>query len=282
MIVLSAIHDIREFIKKINEDYVSAFSAQAAFFILISFFPFIMFLLTLLQYLPIRESELLEFCIKIFPGSLNSFVFSIIKEINEKASGTLISVTVITALWSASRGILSIIRGLNAIYAIKETRNYIKLRAIAAFYTFIFAIMIVVTLSFLVFGNQIYTKVISKFTLLDELALFIISIRTVAGLGILIIFFLVLYIAVPNRRSNLFAELPGAFISSIGWMGFSYLYSFYIDNMGNFSYMYGSLTAIVLLMLWLYFCMYIMFIGAELNVRLQEKRPFFIFHRKSD
>jgi len=98
--------------------------------------------------------------------------------------------------------------------------------------------------------------------------LLIISIRTVALLVALSIFFLIIYLVIPNRKSNFFYELPGALLSAVGWTGFSYLFSFYIDNMGNYSYTYGSLTAIIICMLWLYACMYIMFIGAEVNVVL--------------
>ena len=97
------------------------------------------------------------------------------------------------------------------------------------------------------------------------------SLRTVIGFAILIIFFLILFLAIPNRKSSILDELPGAIIAAAGWMIFSYLYSFYIDNIGSFSNMYGSLTTIVFLMLWLYFCMYILFFGAEINNILASK-----------
>ena len=89
--------------------------------------------------------------------------------------------------------------------------------------------------------------------------------RATVLLAILLFFFLIMYIVLPNRKTSLIYELPGAILSSLGWIGFSYGFAFYIDNMANFSYVYGSLTAIVLLLLWVYFCMYILFIGAEVN-----------------
>lgn len=122
------------------------------------------------------------------------------------------------------------------------------------------------------FGNSLYVWIQHRVPALGEVALLIISIRTIVGLCILILFFLLLYIVIPDRKSSLMEELPGAVLTSLGWMVFSYLYSFYIENMGNYSKMYGSLTAIVLLMLWLYACMYMMFIGGEINVYLQSKR----------
>jgi len=163
---------------------------------------------------------------------------------------------------------LAIVKGLNSVYGIKETRSYLKLRLISSVYTLIFAVMLIITLTILVFGNRLYVWIESKIPILRELALVIISIRTIAGLFILTLFFLLMYVVIPNRSTRVYKELPGAIVSAAGWMGFSYLYSFYIDNMSNYSRMYGSLTAIVLFMLWFYFCMHILFIGSEINVVL--------------
>jgi membrane protein len=268
MTIVSIYKILRAFNRKINDDFITAFSAQAAFFVIISFFPFIMLLLTLLQYLPITETTLLYTLTEIFPSSINSLMVNIVTEIYSKTSGTLISIAAVSALWASSRGILAIVRGLNSVYGIHETRNFIKLRIISAFYTLFLALMLIITLVILVFGNSLYVWIEDRIPILRDLALLIISIRTFAGLCILTVFFLLVYIVIPNRKTKIFREFPGALLSAAGWMGFSYLFSFYIDNMGSYSNMYGSLTAIVLFMLWFYSCMYIMFIGGEVNVIL--------------
>lgn len=267
-IIVSFYKIIRAFNRKIRDDYVSAFSAQAAFFVIISLFPFLMLLLTLIQYLPITKYNLMLILTQVFPANVKSLVISIVSEVYEKTSSTIISAAVISALWSSSKGILSIVKGLNSVYGIKETRSYIRLRILSTVYTLAFAVMIVITLGILVFGNRLYVWIESKASFLTDLALLIISIRTIVGLLLLTVFFLIIYIFIPNRKTKMLKELPGALITATGWMGFSYLYSFYIDNMGNFSNTYGSLTAIVLFMLWFYFCMYIMFIGGEINIVL--------------
>lgn len=264
-VIINMINYIRYFMDRLNRHCVSAFSGQACLFIIISFFPFIMFLLTLFRYLPISESMLLEMCRDVFPPAFRSFVISIIMEIYNKSTNTLLSVTVLTALWSASRGFLAIIKGLNLVYDIRETRNYFHLRIIAAIYTLIFALLLLVTLIVLVFGNRLYQEIAVFNPLLGSLLAPVVNTRTLMGFFILFIFFLILYLFVPNRKSSILGELPGALIASISWIGFSYLYSIYIDHFGNYSYTYGSLTAIVLLMLWLYFCMFILFIGGEIN-----------------
>lgn len=262
---------IRNFSIKTRDDYISAFSAQAAFFIFISFFPFIILLLTLLQYLPITEANLVGTITQYLPTSIKELIVDIIGELYTKTSTTFLSVTAITALWSAARGFLAIIRGVNGVYRIKETRNYFLMRFLASIYTLVFIVLILISFAILVFGNKIYLYIQARVPLLSDLALLIISLRTIVGFCILVVFFLLLYMIFPNRKTRIIQELPGAIVSAAGWMLFSYAYSFYIDNMSNFSYMYGSLAAIVLCMLWVYFCMYILFIGAEINVVLKNK-----------
>lgn len=268
MIISSLYKIFRAFSRKIGDDFITAFAAQATLFVIISFFPFTMLLLTGIQYLPFTESTMLTTLTNIFPSTIHPLIINIVTEIYNKASGTILSITAITALWSASRGILAIVSGLNSVYGIRETRNYFKLRFISTLYTLIFAILMIITLVILVFGNRLYFWIENKFPLLRDYALVIISMRTVVGLCILTIFFLILYIFIPNRKTKIYKELPGALITAAGWMGFSYLYSFYIDNMGNYSNMYGSLTVVVLFMLWFYFCMYLLFIGGEVNIVL--------------
>lgn len=257
---------------KIRDDHVAAFSAQAAFFIIISFFPFIMLLLSIIQYFPVEESALLRLFSHAFPIAINSMIITVITEIyHTNASSTLISITAITTLWSAGKGFLAIMKGLNAVSEIKETRNYFFLRAISAFYTLIFAVMLIATMVLFVFGNRLYFWIQQKFPVHTDLAFLIISLRAIVGLIILIIFFMIIYIVIPNTKAKFMGALPGAMLCAGGWMGFSYAFSYFIDNFSNYASMYGSLTAIVLFMLWMYFCMYLLFLGAEFNLLLENK-----------
>lgn len=260
--------ECRAFMDKMGEDAVSAYAAQAAFFIMMSAFPFIMLILTLIQYLPVTEQVLLVMAQRIVPEAFGSYVVSLIDEIYRQPSVTIISVTFIATIWAASKGFLAIIRGCNSVYDIKETRNYILLRLVASVYTIALAVMIVVTLAVLVFGNTITVALTSRLPFLEEMVFLVISLRTVVGFAIMFVFFLALYVVVPDRKASIIREIPGAVLTSVGWISFSYIFSFYIDNFANFN-TYGSLTAIIFLMLWMYACMYIFFIGGEVNVWLQ-------------
>lgn len=265
---LSYVRKIRAFTTKLRDDSISAFAAQAAFFIILSFFPFLMFLLTLLNYLPVSAEDLQTLASGIFPGTVNNILNTIFSELVEKSSGTVLSVTVLAALWSASRGMLALVRGLNAVYQHKETRNYFLIRGVSILYTLGFAALLIAALVLLVFGNQLYDFIMAKLPFLGDLALSIMSLRFLVTMAILTVFFLLMYLVIPNRKSRFLRELPGAVLTAGGWLGFSFLFSFYIDHMEGYTYTYGSLTTLAVCMLWLYFCMYILFIGAEVNMLL--------------
>ena len=258
---------IRAFVRKLREDTVAAFAAQTAFFVILSFLPFLMFLLTFARFLPFGRGDMLQAVHSFFPAPIRDFMGEVLKEALQKTSGTFLSISAGAALWSASRGVLVIVRGLNRVYGNGETRNYFVLRLLAVCYTIVVTLVLAVTLVLLVFGNQIFLYVQSRVPLMEHAAFFVILIRTVVSLLLLIVFFWALYLFVPDRKPrHSSVELPGAVLCAVGWMGFSYLFSFYIDHMADFSAMYGSLTAIVLCMLWLYVCMYLLFAGAEFNV----------------
>jgi membrane protein len=259
------IHTLRSFFEKVSRDNVSAFSAQAALFIMISSFPFVMVLLNLLRFFPISQIDLILFVKPLLPETIAPFAASVISDLYQKSTGTLLSVSAVVTLWSSSRGALSIIHGLNAVYDIEENRNYFVLRFMSCFYTLVFILMILASLLMLVFGNSVYQLIAQKAPLLRALAGIFISMRTFLFLGVLTLFFMFLYKAIPDRKSKLIHHVPGALFAASGWLLFSFVFSIYIDHYGNYSYMYGSLTTIVVSMLWIHICMYIVFLGGENN-----------------
>ena len=229
-----------------------------------------MFLLTLLKYLPFTQEELLIVLSRFVPNNIFSYIESLVEELYT-TSGTVLSITIVLALWSASRGILTVYRGLNSVYGIDETRNYFFLRLKSMLYTLVLCIMLIMLLGLYVFGNQIISGLSGHFPFLmhSKLANLIISFRTTIGAVILMVIFVIMYNFMPNRRSKIRKNLLGAVVAACGWVGFSYLYSIYIDHMGRIKATYGSLTAAVLCIIWLYVCMMIFFIGAEVNTALE-------------
>lgn len=162
-------------------------------------------------------------------------------------------------------GVLAISSGLNWIYNSHETRNYILLRIRATFYTVLFIVAIVLTLVMLGFGNSISLFVEKHIPLAAHITRFMIEIRTIAAFLGLSLFSLCIYRFLPNRKTKAKTEIPGAVFNAVGWMGTAFFISKYMEIFKGFENMYGSLTTIILIMLWLYFSMYIMLLGGRIN-----------------
>ena len=267
---------IKQIYDKFAADEMTVYAAQASFFTIIAAFPFIMLLLTVVQIVPsVSQGELMEFILALVPVGYKSVAFRVISDLSLKSPATMISVTAVTALWSSSRGMMSIAKGLNRVQGKVEKRWYIVKRLICAGYTIVFILVCILSLGLLVFGNMIQAFMVSRFPIIADVTTHIINFRALWALMILIIFFLGIYTFVPDKRLKLRDQLPGAVFSTVGWMAFSFAFSLYFSHIGgkNYSYMYGSLTAIVLLLLWLYFCMCILFFGAEINYFWKELFP---------
>lgn len=260
------------FIKKFDRDRVSIHAAQAAFFVLVSIIPFLMFLITLMQYTPLTEDFIMNSIRNIVPGNLGQFVDGLLQESYQAASGTVLSVTVIATLWAGSKGFWGIVYELDKIYVVKNQRNLFICRIQSIFYTTVFTVMIIASMIVLVYGNQIVLWLSKEFPYLSYVHIIVFWLRSAVSFLLFTIFFLFLYRFVPNRKSTFRDELPGAVFAAFLWITFSYLYSIYIDYYSTFTSVYGSLTYLVLLMLWLYFCMIILFYGAMLNQYLYEKK----------
>jgi membrane protein len=257
---------IYDFTNRLNEDHVYAYATQSAFFIVISAFPLALLVFSLIRFTPVTEDFLLSASSNVMPETLKPLAESLIREIYEKTSGTVISITALFTVWSASKGVLSIIRGLNNVFGIKEKRNYFVLRLISSLYTVLFVVGIVLSLVMIVFGNTLLGTIQKHIPILYDVVEWIIGMRILYVPIILTLLFVGLYKLVDDKKYTFINHLPGALFSALGWVGFSFFYSIYIDNFAGKSYAYGSLTTIVLLMLWIYICTYILFIGAEINV----------------
>lgn len=256
------------FSRKIKKDHVSAYAAQSAFFLMLSLIPLILLLLTLVQYTPVTKADVMLAAYEIFPTTIRNTIISIINEVYSQ-SMAVISATALVAIWSAGRGTLAITNGLNCVYGQEENRNFIILRLRAAVYTILLLVAIIICLLLLGFGNGIgvlVNRYVPGFYYIVEL---IIEIRTVVAICLIVVFSAMVYKFLPNNGGELKKQLPGAVFTAGGWILASFIFSIYIDVFRGFSNMYGSLTTIILIMLWLYFCMYILLIGGEINVLLE-------------
>ena len=253
---------------KFSSDEMTVYAAQASFFIIIAAFPFIMLMITVVQVVPnLTRAELLDILLSLVPEGYKSVAFRVLNDLSLNSPATMISVTAVTALWSSSRGMMSIARGLNRIHGEGDERWYIVRRLIWAGYTIVFILVCVVALGLLVFGTSIQNFLVARVPVLAGITQHIISFRTLLALALFMLGFAGIYTYVPARKLTLRSQIPGAVFATAGWILFSLAFSLYFRLFGkyNFSYMYGSLGAVVLLMLWLYGCICVLFFGAEIN-----------------
>ncbi len=261
--------NLRQFMNKCKDDKISAYAAQTAFFIMLSAIPFLMVFSSLLKYTPLTENIVLEIIQRVTPQYIAPFLISVVEEVYSRSVG-LISVTAVAAIWSASKGIHYMSDGFNSVNDLEETRNWFVLRFWAIVYTVVFLVAIVASLVVLVFGNALADMAAEHFPLLANAAELFSHLKGIIMFVVLTLFFDVIFKTLPNRKLTLRSQLPGAVICSVAWYLFSLGVSIYIDYFNGFS-MYGSLTTIALIMLWLYFCMYIMMLSAEINVVFGER-----------
>ena len=258
---------------EITEDHVGAYAAQSAYFFMLCMIPIILLFLTMVQFTPITKADVMTAVIQVFPSSVDSMITSIVNQVYNQSTG-IIPVTLIVTLWSAGKGVLAMTTGLNCIFDCRETRNYVLLRIRATLYTIMFIVVILLLLVLSVFGNSLNLFVLEHVPFMSGIADWLIEARTIISPAVLVVFCLLIYTFLPNRKAKMLRQLPGAAFAALGWMIVSWIFSVYLDIFKGFSSMYGSLTTIVLIMLWMYFCMYSILLGGEVNVLLYQYNIF--------
>ena len=199
------------------------------------------------------------------PGRFQGLLIYLLDSLHSDSPAALISVTALAAVWSAAKGMLGIEKGLNRVFGVTSPRNYILRRALCSVYTLAFSLMCVTSLALLVFGSFLQEMLLKWFPALSYLSGMISLGRGLVMFIMLMIFFTAIYTALPHRRLSICGQIPGAMFSAAGWALTSLAFSVYFRYFGTYAVTYGSLTAVILFMLWLYVSICILFVGAEIN-----------------
>lgn len=254
---------IQPIVSMITGDKITVYAAQASFFVIISMVPFISLLVSVIGLLIPADVQSILDNIRI-PDSLASVLGSALDNIRTAPNVSLLSVSAVTTLWSASKGTGAIRTGLETVYHAGSSRGFVMQKLWSLVSTLLFIALIIAIIVVLLFGNFI-SDLLSKYHIPD----LIMWLRFPVAFVLMCSVFSLMYSATAKRgrlvRADLFAQLPGAVFSSVGWILFSFFYSLYITYFPNASYIYGGLAAICLIMLWIYVCMIILLLGAEVN-----------------
>ncbi len=294
----------RRFVVRMRQLDINAYSASAAFFLFISLVPILVLICSMFPYTGLSEEELIKLIEAATPIIFNGFLEDLIYQIYDSNAG-VVTVSIIATIWTAGKGIMAIIQGLNTVNEVKEERNYFTLRIVSGFYILVMLLSLLLSISIMVIGTDMFRRILIYLKIdVSVLKGFIMKPRLLYTFVILSLVFAVFYTWMPyrgpqnkNRQIKMFSDkkliriwnetdpwidedgnslqtkglklkyrkqIPGAMIASAGWMFFSVVFTA-IVNMGYGISIYGTMTFLVLSMLWMYCLMYMLFIGAYFN-----------------
>lgn len=257
---------------RIGKDDASGLSAQLSYYFMLSLFPMLLFLLSIVPVVGVKKSTIRDLIKDHVPSDYAPQVSSIIGDIMDNASGGLLSIGLIAALWSASNGMTALMNAFNVAYDVEDSRNFVVAKLYSVLFTLAMIIVMPVALVLPTFGQQIGDLLFGPLGLGDQVKWLFDTIRFVLPVIVVLIAFMVLYTLAPNVKIKLLSVIPGAIFATIVFIGGSYLFGFYISNFANYSKTYGSIAGIIILMLWLYITGFIIIIGAEINAIFHQRK----------
>jgi len=263
-----AVHMVRT----ISRLDVPVYAANAGFFIVLSLFPGLVLLLGLLRFTGLQVASFVDVLGSVLPAALMDTMENLVFATYDNSSGALVGISALTALWSASKGIYGFLTGLNTIYGVSEDRGYFYTRLISLLYTFLFFGVLILTLVIHVFGTTILQMLPAWDHPLISLLTGIIDLRVVLLLCLQSLMFALIFTFLPNGRNRFRDTIPGALLASAGWLIFSAGFSVYVERFAKLQNIYGSVYTVALGMLWLYFCLCILFYGGAVNQYLEDHR----------
>ncbi|MGG3467801.1 YihY/virulence factor BrkB family protein [Neobacillus pocheonensis] len=256
---------------RIEEDDLPGLSAQLAYFFLLSLFPLLIVIFTLMPYIPIPHEDMLGMIRDFAPTEAMDLIETNVKYIMNHRSGGLLSFGIIGTIWSASNGINAVVRAFNKAYNVKESRSFIVSRGMAVLLTFGMIFVFILAIILPIFGREIGLFLFSKLGYTTQFIKLWDTLSLAVSAIILFLIFTGLYWVAPNVKLRCRSAFPGAAFATLGWIISSMGFSFYVGNIGNYSLTYGSIGTIIVLMVWLYISAFIIILGGEINAFYSEK-----------
>ena len=257
---------IKKILFNMRKDHIGASSAQCAYYVILSFVPFIILLLTLIQYTNIQPQQLFDIISAIIPSYMSEMVLGVVSEVYSKSIGT-ISLSLIFILLSADRGLFALTKELHTVYNFHDSKrkSFLRLKLMSLLKTVIFIVIIVIGLVILVFGRPILSTIQEDFGIFRNYTIITDIIVSMLIIFVTFTVFLCIYKFIPEHKITFKSQIKGAVFGSLMLNIVSFIFSKYLDIFKSFSITYGSLTALMLVMMWTYACFYIIFVGAEIN-----------------
>ena len=267
--------------KKFAADHLAAYAAQATFYLMLAFFPFTMLVCMASRLLPfLKEDILLRLVHILVPKNYSSFGIELIDGYYNENIGSAKFVLVIFLIWTASRLIQALMNGFNTSYNLNESRSQTLLRLIGCVYTMALCVLFILLIVMYALGSQLVAFILKHAPDFILLELIIKLVRNLATPLLLMLIFWLSYVILPSRKAKFSEELPGALLTAVVWRGAAALYGVFLGRaIDRYNYVYGTLGGVVMILIWLYTCVYVWFLGAELNCFLRQKKEAGVFDK---
>lgn len=256
---------IKHLLFRLKEDDIAGLSAQCSYFLFLSLFPFVIFLFSLLSFTSIPQTQLMNLVFSFFPTDVAIVTRTIIENILSTRNATLLTVGALMTVWSSSSGINAVRKGLYKAYRKVETRPIWQVIVVNLVSTIGLALILFITIIFLVSGEVIGNQLLKLISISNTFEVGWTLIRLFVPLITMATVFSILYLLIPFRKVKFIEILLGVIFTICAWLTISLLFSYFVNNFTNYANIYGSISGIIILLVWLNLSCLFLLLGGEIN-----------------
>src|SRR5436309_3606297 len=258
------------------EDNILGYAAQLSYYFLLALFPALLFLTSLLGYFAGEDSQLraglFRYLGAVLPGDASQLVAKTVNDVTVGSGGGKLSFGVLATLWAASNGMTAISESLNAAYELKETRPWWKVRLVAIGLTLALSFLIISSLVLVLYGHDLADTIAVRFGLGAAFATAWKVVQWPIVLVFVLLAFALIYYFAPDARDQDWKWItPGSLVGVALWLLVSFAFKTYLTYFNSYSATYGSIGAVIILMLWFYFTGAAILVGGEINSEIENE-----------
>lgn len=258
--------------KEMVDDRATGLAAEQAFYYMLALFPMMILFLSILPYLSMDVQRVMMFIETALPRDTADMIEENVLNVVSSSNSGLLTFGIIGTIWSASTGMNAFIRAMNEAFNVENSRSFIKARLLSILLTIGMMVTFIIIFALFIFGELILDTVSNYMMMPAETESLLKIVRWSITVLVMITILCCLYYFGPHKKITFKQVLPGAVTATIIWQAVSLGFSFYVNNFGNYSDMYGSLGGVIVLMLWLFLTGLALVIGGELNAILHKNR----------
>lgn len=266
---------LKELVGEIGEDDVFDGAASLGYYLTLAIFPAVIFLMALLPYLPVPhlDQAIMDLLRQALPPGASDMFIGVVQDVTKQQRGGLLSFGALATLWASSSGMAAIMQQLNKTYDVPEERGLVKARLIAIGLSLLFTALVIGGFSLIVAGGVLERWLGDQFGLSETLLTAFAVLRWVIIVAGLTLAFALIYFIGPNVKQRFVFITPGSVVGVVALALASLGFAWYVQNFGNYSATYGSIGAVIVLMLWLYIAGLTILLGSEVNALIEHHAP---------